>query len=501
MPRADKDVIKDAANAGIVAILMEKPNSWQMAERREAETKMAERREAETKMAERVEEEQEDVIEEEVEEQVEEEDGQYPEYTAEEEFADEAEVEEAAATKGAEVEEPTKTAKAEKAVIKKKRPQPIPKDSKGFYRARAKAPTQFRYTTDGNLQVPEMQGQQAKVIELPFYRPATIDELREAEEKRLNDLAAKEEEFNTVKKQLREALAEWRETSLATPVVKLQKDLLRLDAERTYLRTPLVWIQTFKNPDIRSIDFSNMGEKRKLGYNVRGLRLRHHTFEDTVKSSNRPFVVEAKEAEVAKPKKPEETFAVFFDPADEEHGFLSPDTLVDFNFRGTLYFTPIQAYERERVKELGRDLDVGTMIKKQKSARGVRKMGSMLVGQAKDPRGLWIEIIQAVVAQHPRFEEKLRSTNKDILIYANPTDEVAGIGLPEEDESVTDRSQWKGKNFLGEAWMAVRQQLEEGGGEQMGGGVDAPEEDATKARKQEEVRKGVLMGYYRRNRG
>lgn len=390
---------------------------------------------------------------------------------------------------------------------KKAKKQAVPKDSMGFYRGRHKEVKKFGYTKDGNLQVPEINGQPAKVIELPFYKPASIDELREAEEKQLNDLAVKEEEYNTLLKQLREAINSWRETKIADPVVKLQKDLRRLDAERTFLRSPMIWMKTFSGLDKKQIDFSNMSEQKKLGYNVRALRTSPFTWDEMIKSSNRPFQEEVKE-ETETPGTSgtvkEESFIVFFDPADSEHGFLSPDTLVEFVFRGTKYFAPIQAYERERVKELGRDMDIGAMIKKQKSIRAIRKMASMLVGQPKDPRDLWIEVIQAVVAQHPRFLDQLKGTGSDILVYADPTDDFAGVGLPAEDENITDRSHWTGKNLLGEAWMAVRQQAEgadasEGAeGSQAGGSMDMVLEDATLAHKQEITRKGVLIANYRR---
>ena len=54
-------------------------------------------------------------------------------------------------------------------VIKKKRERQIaiPKDSATFFRARAKNVKMFKYTADGNLQVPEMRGQPAKVRDIP----------------------------------------------------------------------------------------------------------------------------------------------------------------------------------------------------------------------------------------------------------------------------------------------------------------------------------------------
>ena len=45
-----------------------------------------------------------------------------------------------------------------------KRQIPIPKDSASFFRARAKEPSNFTFTADGNLQVPAMREEGAKII-------------------------------------------------------------------------------------------------------------------------------------------------------------------------------------------------------------------------------------------------------------------------------------------------------------------------------------------------
>jgi hypothetical protein len=85
------------------------------------------------------------------------------------------------------------------------RPIPIPKDSATFFRARAKNPKLFGFTADGNLQVPEMRGQAAKVIEIPYYRPSLPEEIAEEEAKRHDELVSVEKEYDEVLQQLKEA--------------------------------------------------------------------------------------------------------------------------------------------------------------------------------------------------------------------------------------------------------------------------------------------------------
>jgi ribA/ribD-fused uncharacterized protein len=45
------------------------------------------------------------------------------------------------------------------------------------------------------------------------------------------------------------------------------------------------------------------------------------------------------------------------------------------------------------------------------------------------------------------------------LVEASPKDRIGGIGLAADDPRATDRSAWRGKNWLGEALMQVRAEL------------------------------------------
>ena len=385
-----------------------------------------------------------------------------------------------------------------------------PETTQRWFKLRNRYPKRFQFTKDGDLQVPEMAGKPPKVMELPFYRPTPLNELRLIEERRKTEFAAKQEEFNTARQQLREAMDGFRASGIRGPVMVLQKRLRVLDGEMKHLLTPITWISTLDSVPVRSVEFDAKGDK-KVGYMLQQVKLRHTSWEESVQKSTRPFVDPAPTAAEATDEeeddedtKEEEAFIVFFDPADQEHGFLSPDRPLEFVFNETNYFAPIQAFERERVKALGRDLDFGTAIKKQTTARAVRSWASKLVGFKGEPRDLWIQVLQAFVAQNPILKQQLLDTGDDILVYANPTDKVGGIGLAANDEAVADKSKWQGTNYLGEAWMAIRQQLKEraGGAEgegQAGGALyDVVTEDAAEARRNQEKRKGYVAGYYHR---
>jgi predicted NAD-dependent protein-ADP-ribosyltransferase YbiA (DUF1768 family) len=400
-----------------------------------------------------------------------------------------------------------------KVKVKRERQQAIPKDSATFFRARAKDPKKFLFTADGNLQVPEMRGEAAKVITLPFYRPATIDEKREEEEKQMDAIKSVEVEFDETAKLLREALSEWRGGGGGSDnVMKYQRDLQRLDAQRTQLRSPLRWTKTFKNLSIRDVLVNEFNEVKKLGYPVLALRTRGFSAEQMIRASDSaPALEEEEESEAEGEAEAEgeeaeaEEFVIFFNAADPDHGLLSPDTMVEFVFNSTKYNSLIQAYQAERVTMLGRKGDLRMPILKSRSPAQIRIIGSKVVGQVEDPKELWVNILKSLLSQHPRFADTLRTTGDATLVYADPRDGVLGIGIPVEDPHVTEREAWKGTNLLGQAWQAVRASLSPMGeisapveGQIQTGGATYSEHGTT-LKEAKEQRSNVLKGFYRRN--
>jgi ribA/ribD-fused uncharacterized protein len=386
--------------------------------------------------------------------------------------------------------------------VKQKRGARIsrPTNSASFFRARAKDPKNFRFTSDGNLQVPEIRGEAATVINLPFYRPATIDEKREYEEAQMDKIKEVEREIDETAKLLRDAILEWRETGLASDVIKYQRDLQRLDAQRTQIRSPVRWTKLFKNLSIRDVITSEVYEVKKLGYPVEALRLRGIPFDKIVRESDgKPVNISATvEKEEEEEEGETEEFVIFFNPADPDHGLLSPDTLVEFIFNSTKYNSLIQAYQAERVTMLGRK-ELRAAILKSRSPTQIRIIGSKVVGQVEDPRELWINILKSLVSQHPHFGDMLIATGDATLVYADPRDGVLGIGIPVEDPQVTEREAWKGANILGQAWQAVRTSIKEKPIETQTGGSYT--EHGTTNEEAKQARSKVLMGHYRRNRG
>jgi ribA/ribD-fused uncharacterized protein len=56
----------------------------------------------------------------------------------------------------------------------------------------------------------------------------------------------------------------------------------------------------------------------------------------------------------------------------------------------------------------------------------------------------------------------LRNTAGRVLVEASPYDRIRGIGLAADDPGVSDRTKWRGTNWLGFALMEARDALQTG---------------------------------------
>jgi len=389
---------------------------------------------------------------------------------------------------------------------KKQRPMAIPKNSATFFRARAKKPGLFTFTATGDLQVPEMQGQAAKVIPLPVYRPAPPGE-SEAEVRRRDELATVEREFVENLQNLKQAMQEWRDTGSAAEYLKYHSELTRLDSLRSQLRSPLRWTHEYKRLEIREIMLDEFYQVKKLKYPVFGLQLRTRPFEEYVvvgeEQVERPIDLEGEAAAEG----PTETFVFFSDPKDPEFGQLSPETMVEFVYNGTKYNSLTQAYEVERITQLGRRKEFGPMILKSRSPSEILKISSRIVGDVENPRELWIQILTSLLSQFPMYAKVLKKTENDTLVYANPKEGRWGIGLSETDPAAMERGSWKGPNTLGQAWQAVRAKLpadedeeKEEDEENIGQAGGSYTEHGKTLEEAKHQRANVLKGYYRKHK-
>jgi predicted NAD-dependent protein-ADP-ribosyltransferase YbiA (DUF1768 family) len=246
-------------------------------------------------------------------------------------------------------------------------------------------------------------------------------------------------------------------------------------------------------------------EVKKLRHPVYAMRLRSVAFEDMVKIGQLPTPAIEEPEDVDEEEEVPESF-IFFSAAEEpDHGALSPDTMIEFVYNSTKYTSLIQAFEVERITQLGRRKDLGGLFLRSTKPQQIRMLGARVVGDVENPRELWINILKALVTQHPKYVDILRATGTDTLVYANPKEARWGIGMAADDPLATEKGEWKGPNVLGQAWQAVRDSLppeekgEEEGAEapQQGGGAHKYTEHGMTEGEVQGLRKNILRGYWK----
>jgi len=395
----------------------------------------------------------------------------------------------------------------EKGKRKKKIYQPV--TSEQFFKSRSKDPNLFTFTADGNLQVPEVDGKPSTVIELPFYTRMTFEEEERFEEERRVEIEENEKEFDETLRLLREAIQEWRDTGAISRVGEYQRKLKEIDAKRFTLRSPIHYVEDVKSISINQIDFSNRYEKRKVPYELHMLKLRKFPVQVEYKATNEnPFAQKEEEEEEEEKKldvelnlgegeqeKQKEEFT-FFGDSVQANGFLSPDSMFRFRYKTTEYNSPIQAYHAERLTRLGKPA-IRMLLLKQTTPRGIRAAAQKVVGDLEDAREVWIDILKEYVKYNSQIKEQLAETEGTTLAYAD-LDTSFGIGMTMDNPEKEERSNWTGKNIVGEAWMAVRNSLEDLEDAPTEGGapleVAASPEDVKR-------RSGVLMNMYKVKKG
>jgi ribA/ribD-fused uncharacterized protein len=65
----------------------------------------------------------------------------------------------------------------------------------------------------------------------------------------------------------------------------------------------------------------------------------------------------------------------------------------------------------------------------------------------------------AKFTQNENLKEYLLDTENKEIVEASPYDVIWGIGLPEGHPDITDKTKWRGMNWLGETIMMVRETI------------------------------------------
>lgn len=134
-----------------------------------------------------------------------------------------------------------------------------------------------------------------------------------------------------------------------------------------------------------------------------------------------------------------------------------------FNTNRVQYGCAEQYMMAEKARLFG---DKATLVKilAARSPRDQKRLGREVTGFSADR---WNTVAKNVVyqgnvakyTQNPDLRELLLATVGTTLVEASPRDTIWGIGLAEDDPRAQVRSQWLGKNWLGEVLTRVRDEL------------------------------------------
>jgi ribA/ribD-fused uncharacterized protein len=145
-------------------------------------------------------------------------------------------------------------------------------------------------------------------------------------------------------------------------------------------------------------------------------------------------------------------------------GYLSQWYMSEMEIDGCKYNCCEQWMMAEKARKFN-DLETLKAIMKSSSPRDQKALGRKI----KDfDVQLWNSICREVVyrgnlakfSQNQELKQRLLATADLTLVEASPYDKVWGIGLSADDPRAAQRSQWQGTNWLGEAIMQVRKELQ-----------------------------------------
>ena len=271
-----------------------------------------------------------------------------------------------------------------------------------FYKNRVKNPSQFTYTPDGNLRIQGVEGIADETISVKPYTALTTEEHKEIEDIRLETLVRLEEEYETILTELRATHVSYKagETS-ASRVVEINQKLRDVSLKISHAAYPERWIVYAANPEIRMILLNEIYERRKLGYDVAIVK-RSDLSRQTVWGKYRDM------SEAAEPLQQTggSNDVIFIE--GEETSF-HPAFMREFVYEDTRYVSPYQAYQAERFKELDMP-EIKNQILKTRSARTIHNIAAKEPTDAKYPKELWEQILEAYYTQHKDLATQLKDT-------------------------------------------------------------------------------------------
>jgi len=341
---------------------------------------------------------------------------------------------------------------------------------KTFFKNKLKSKKKYTYSisNEGNLETYETKsGDLQSSITLKYYRPLTKEEIEEMESIRIEEIIKLEEEIDIQKALLRKAYAEYKETKVALNVVRINQEIAELESKKVLLRSPVRNIVDLESVEERRIYFDNPYETRKeeivyqMFYRDFPLWKLYGRYTDSKESyetlEKKQTSLVAGEVVLANGK----IARIFGDVEDEYNGFMSIYNINDFVYQDTRFSSPYQAFEAYRLTEAGAE-ELRNKILQTRSIKFIQITSKKIMRPLNDTKGVWKDILRNYYEQNPELVERLLKTNNDILVFADPSKYVGGVGFLTGQEELLDSKKWKTPNIVGEVLMELRTEFKEG---------------------------------------
>jgi ribA/ribD-fused uncharacterized protein len=345
---------------------------------------------------------------------------------------------------------------------------------KTFYKGRSKTDSTFDYSAEGDLV--EMDKKHVSVVRtlltLNEYRPITIEEKNEMEEKRNEAIALATKNYDDAKKRLRQSVMKPDRSD--SEYLSIMREVREADDQLFRTRFPMRYISKVEGVKWKHVLFDEMeNDARTIPYPLRQLETSPFLITDMYvrigKEAQKPLMTVKEIKKLQKAERDgkdsmEGRPILFFSSSDSDaHGFLSLDWRVDITLRGTTYHSARQALSVELAKLFNDQAHVGSFMETE-SPEGIRYALEDVPGGADANRIKWTtesirllyEIHTEKFTNYPALSAQLLETQNAVLASTEPNDSLLGIGLSEENPIAKNPKQWTGQNLLGRSLMDIR---------------------------------------------
>jgi ribA/ribD-fused uncharacterized protein len=341
-----------------------------------------------------------------------------------------------------------------------------------FYMKWDKHPTRFGYDVDGNLVERNKEGEVIQTISLPNYRSPTYEEYDEMEKKRKEKIAQASKLFNDAKRTLRD-LFQNPDTPCSKKLQQNEKVKIA-DIELQRARFPLQYVSIEDGIEVRSIDFSDPKNKRKINDSMKDrnfvsiLQTNPFTLQEQYVRTGAPPKKPLISVQEAKENKEQQVPVILFaEPETNDYGFLSLSWVVNIEFQGTMYHSAKQAIYAEIAKGFQDDTHL-QQIMIAETPDAIQYSVKDVPGEVDVNETKWNDMMNRLLfdvnllkfKQYPELGQRLLETKQATLGAYLPNDNRIGIGISLDMVQSQNQMNWSGQNLLGKALMDIRKQLQ-----------------------------------------